>query len=274
MDDTTIQSVAGKALPGPAIADRSHWNAWGCALVCIASFLIFAIAQIVVFLIIFVHQFPDVFRGGMSVEAIGQLKTPAGMAKLLTAPNLFFLSLASYGAFVSATVAAAWLGLGATPHRLGIGIRPHVRQIVNGVLAGIGLLVLSTIVGGIEAKIFGPHPQLIAEVLTQRRGPAPFFLDLASVALLAPIGEELFFRGVLFAGLSQRLPIWVAALVSGLTFGLAHGDLWNLPSLALIGIGLAYVYYRNGTLWSNITSHATVNGITLVLTYVAPQLVK
>jgi len=274
MDDSTIQSVADRALPGPAIADRSHWNAWGCAAVCIVGFLVFAVAQIIVFLVIFVHQFPDVFQGGVPIEAIEQLKTSAGLARLLTAPNLFVMSLVSYGAFVAATAVAAWLGLGAGLKRLGIGIRPHLRQIVNGFLAGVGLLVLSTIVGSVQAKVFGPHPQLIAEVLTRRHGAGAFVLDFASVALLAPVGEELFFRGVLFAGLSQRLPIAVAAILSGVTFGLAHGDLWNLPSLALIGIGLAYVYYRNGTLWSNITSHATVNGITLVLTYVAPQLVK
>jgi membrane protease YdiL (CAAX protease family) len=60
--------------------------------------------------------------------------------------------------------------------------------------------------------------------------------------------------------------------LSGLLFALGHVDKWNILPLWLLGIGLAYVYYRTGNIWANIVTHATINGIDLLLPLLVPQL--
>jgi membrane protease YdiL (CAAX protease family) len=142
------------------------------------------------------------------------------------------------------------------------------------VLGGLACLIIGQIIGIAQAKLLGEHPQMTAIILASHRGATSFALDLLSVSLIAPIAEEVFFRGFLFTAFLQRWPLSVSAILSGLIFGLGHGDLWNAVPLASIGVVLALVYRRTGNLWSNIIAHAVNNGITLALAYTFPEIVK
>lgn len=75
---------------------------------------------------------------------------------------------------------------------------------------------------------------------------------------------------MLFAGLLLRLPFALAGPLSALPFALAHGLGVHAPILVL-GTGLAYVYWRTGTLWTPIVTHMGVNAISLALVFVAPR---
>jgi membrane protease YdiL (CAAX protease family) len=84
------------------------------------------------------------------------------------------------------------------------------------------------------------------------------------VVAIAPLVEELFFRGV---GV-RVLSVWgsvAAVLVSGVAFGLAHGLLIGLAPLALFGIGLAWVRLRSASVWPGVIAHALYNGAVLAL---------
>jgi membrane protease YdiL (CAAX protease family) len=78
---------------------------------------------------------------------------------------------------------------------------------------------------------------------------------------VAPVCEELFFRGVLFRVLRQRTSFWLAAIVDGVLFGLVHGSLVILPVLAVLGIMFCYVYERTGSLFPTIALHALNNTV-------------
>ena len=72
-----------------------------------------------------------------------------------------------------------------------------------------------------------------------------------SIVVLAPIAEELFFRGFFFAGLRSRWSLWPSALLSGAIFGLVHaptGPTAAIP-LAGLGVGLAWLYNKTGSLY-------------------------
>ncbi|HET8593304.1 MAG TPA: CPBP family glutamic-type intramembrane protease [Solirubrobacterales bacterium] len=98
-------------------------------------------------------------------------------------------------------------------------------------------------------------------------------IPLAAIALIviaAPFTEELFFRGFFFGGLRSRWSLWPAAIVSGVLFGLVHaptGPTAAIP-LAGLGIGLAWLYEKTGSIWPSITAHLINNAlaITVVLT--------
>jgi membrane protease YdiL (CAAX protease family) len=84
------------------------------------------------------------------------------------------------------------------------------------------------------------------------------------VAVVAPIVEELMFRGLGFS-LLRRYGEWAAILLVGLAFGLYHGLFEALPILAFFGACLAFVRSRTGSVYPGMLVHATFNSIALVV---------
>jgi membrane protease YdiL (CAAX protease family) len=82
--------------------------------------------------------------------------------------------------------------------------------------------------------------------------------------LVAPLVEELFYRGLGVSALSL-FGSWAAIVVSGLAFGLAHGLVLGLAPLVLFGVGLAWVRLRSGSIWPGFVAHALYNGSVLAL---------
>ena len=87
-----------------------------------------------------------------------------------------------------------------------------------------------------------------------------------SVVVAAPLGEELFFRGLVFRALRPRLPLWLALLSSGVAFACMHFNLSVVVPFTLIGMIFAWAYRASGSLWTTIAAHAILNGVSLVLT--------
>ena len=84
------------------------------------------------------------------------------------------------------------------------------------------------------------------------------------VLVVAPVCEELFFRGFLYRVLRLRTGMWVAGVLDGLVFGVVHGagtSLVALPVLAFLGLVFCYVYERTGTLYATIALHCLNNTI-------------
>lgn len=94
-------------------------------------------------------------------------------------------------------------------------------------------------------------------------------ITLAFVGAIVPFAEELFFRGLVYGWLRARMPVWPAAILSGLGFGALHGIWWLIPALALLGIMLALIYERSGSIWSAVITHGLFNSFTVVLIYLS-----
>jgi membrane protease YdiL (CAAX protease family) len=78
------------------------------------------------------------------------------------------------------------------------------------------------------------------------------------VSLHAGIGEELFFRGFLLAILNWYLPLWAAAVIAVVLFGLAHTyqGIKGIVSTAVVGAVLMVLYLVTGSLWVSMLAHA------------------
>jgi len=88
------------------------------------------------------------------------------------------------------------------------------------------------------------------------------------IVIVAPISEELFFRGFMFAGLRSSMPIWPAAVISAIVWGSLHltgGNVGVAVQIAIFGVVLAWLYERSGTLWAPVVAHAINNTIAFVL---------
>jgi hypothetical protein len=97
-------------------------------------------------------------------------------------------------------------------------------------------------------------------------------LTLLAVAVIAPVSEEIIFRGFVFRWLQGRMPLWGAVLVSAAIFSAAHAG-WAEPSLFLPvflgGVLLAYVYAKSRSVWPGVIIHMAINivGVILILAY-------
>ncbi len=85
-------------------------------------------------------------------------------------------------------------------------------------------------------------------------------ISLLEVVILAPLFEELVFRGLLFAILRRKFRFLPAALMSAAIFGLAHGyGIVGLVSVCYSGVLWAWIYERTGSLAPGILAHAINN---------------
>jgi len=84
---------------------------------------------------------------------------------------------------------------------------------------------------------------------------------VVSTVVLAPLWEELLFRGLLQSMLRRWASPAVTIAISATLFGLAHvGDQpQNMPSLIVLGVALGIAYERSGRLWTSIGIHALFN---------------
>lgn len=86
----------------------------------------------------------------------------------------------------------------------------------------------------------------------------PFALNAVIVVVVAPVVEELTFRGIGFTLLERYGQGWAIALTA-LAFALVHGPLANLPIILLFGAGMAYLRGRTHSVYPGIVVHALFN---------------
>jgi len=122
-------------------------------------------------------------------------------------------------------------------------------------------LVLTLIAGD-------PEQTDIADQLGFDEGLPTAIVAGVLIVVVAPLCEEVFFRGFFFAGLRQRLPFGAAALGSGLLFGLIHlGDANPIAGaqLAILGVILAWLYEETDSIWPPIALHCFNNAVAFTL---------
>ncbi|MBQ9152034.1 MAG: CPBP family intramembrane metalloprotease [Clostridia bacterium] len=93
----------------------------------------------------------------------------------------------------------------------------------------------------------------------------PVWFTFLCTCVCAPLGEELLFRKLLIDR-TRRYGDLTAILLSGLLFGLFHGNLFQFFYAALVGMLMAYVYTRSGSYWWCVAMHAAINFMGSVVT--------
>jgi len=159
---------------------------------------------------------------------------------------------------------AIWTTAGRTPSGLGMTITLHGGFVLAAVLtaAGIALLLrqLNQVVSSgidqlrrLRAQLGNVEVILPASLTELNR--------FTWVALTAGIVEETLWRGYLFWYLQHFMPLWAAALVSTVGFGLAHAyqGFGNVPRIIAVGAAFAVLYMLSGSIWLPILLHAIVD---------------
>ncbi len=94
------------------------------------------------------------------------------------------------------------------------------------------------------------------------------------IVVIAPIVEEIVFRGYIFGSLRPRMPWWLAAIIVSVLFGLIHGQLNVGIDTFLLSMVVCYLREKTGAIWSGIAVHAIKNSIAFYILFVAPEWIK
>jgi membrane protease YdiL (CAAX protease family) len=90
---------------------------------------------------------------------------------------------------------------------------------------------------------------------------------LVGACLLAPVLEEMLFRGIILRSFLKRYPPGIAIVHSAAVFGLAHMNLYQFAIAMTLGLVLGWLYERTRSLWPCIALHASYNiGVTWLST--------
>ena len=146
---------------------------------------------------------------------------------------------------------------------------PWIIMAINGLVAGwlAGLLL-----GGVASLLLFPILEL-GDIDQESQDVRRIFNDatdldlgllILGVLVIAPVGEELLFRGALLRGLLRRVPTWPAIFVSGIVFALIHvvldlGTAFGIPALLLLGLVSGWRAVRTRCLSQSIALHSGFN---------------
>jgi len=109
-----------------------------------------------------------------------------------------------------------------------------------------------------------PDSQAAVREITATDNPWMILLLVLSVVVLAPLWEEIFFRGIVLRHGSQYIGFWPALIFSSALFSMAHFLVVGIPGFIVLGMVFGLAYRATGTLLTPILMHAFFNLNTVV----------
>ncbi len=195
--------------------------------------------------------------GGLAFVVAGD---PENDVALIVAQTFFAAGLVAVPFFLLNAV-------GVRPAGARLGLRRFaIASGIGWMFAAYGIFIAFAVVYSLVVQI--DSQQQVLQDIGSEQETAILVAQGVLVIALAPISEELFFRGFLFGGLRGRMTFWPAALVSGVFFGLIHllGGSWEvIPPLTAFGVLLAWLYERTGSLGPPMLMHALQNALAFTI---------
>ncbi|MCB0193056.1 MAG: CPBP family intramembrane metalloprotease [Anaerolineae bacterium] len=146
-----------------------------------------------------------------------------------------------------------------------LGLRSFRPQAVG---IGCGLMIVSFLFNFIYASFLAVFGLQIQPDITPMFDDTGFpVILLFGGAIVAPIIEEIFFRGFVFAGLRKQWDWKKAALASAALFAMAHVIPTSILPIFILGIIFAFLYHVSGSVWPAILMHMLTNTLALSAAY-------
>jgi uncharacterized protein len=140
-----------------------------------------------------------------------------------------------------------------------------------GLVIGFATTIITYTVNAIVALSIGidePVEQELLDIVLA--GGTVTLLAVLLAVVIAPVGEEIIFRGVLHRAIADKAGFWVGAIISSALFAVVHVEVvlsqpYGLVGLFLVGFLLALAYHRTGSLIVPIIGHAVFNAVSVSL---------
>ena len=118
-----------------------------------------------------------------------------------------------------------------------------------------------------------PPPSFVNEIFNDVLGGRSHpIMSLVLLAVVAPLTEEIFFRGMLLSGLLLRYRPWRAIVITAALFAFMHLNPWQFPTAMMLGVIFGWWLLRTRSLWPSLLGHAINNAIPAALaTFALPN---
>ena len=169
-------------------------------------------------------------------------------------------------------------GRGSLALDFGLTFRPALARGIGELkwlLIGVGVQLVALIPTGLLQSLHGGGGAKQDVVKTAERAHGlEVALMVIGVALLAPLAEELLFRGALLRSIMRRTTPEIAVFVSAVVFGLVHaigdpsiGTLIALPAIIALGVVSGYQAVKTGDLARSVMLHVGFNALSVILLF-------
>ncbi len=150
---------------------------------------------------------------------------------------------------------------------MGLSLRGLPKRLLLGLVYGVLLFAVSSLLELALDQVGVHQTQSAVFQSVTRASLRQFGLVLLAGAVVAPIVEEAYFRGYVFRAYLDQKGRWQAFLFSAGLFALVHLDLAALLPIFVVGLLLALLYYRTGSILPGIVAHAVNNAAAFILLY-------
>ena len=195
--------------------------------------------------------------------------TPGALIALLAAQD--------FGIIAYLAVVARYRGVGSLRADFGFTFRPAVGTWLGGlkwVLAGVALQLAALVPTALLEAAHGTTAKQDVVKTAEKAHSGEVVLMVLAVALLAPITEELLFRGAFLRSFERRMTPDRAVFAAAVLFGVVHllgdpsaGSLVALPAIILLGLVSGYQAVKTGNLSRSMMLHIGFNALSAVLIF-------
>lgn len=245
MDESNHIAVAAPAPPRERRrSPDTDWSPWTAPLALVIGLFLATVGGLIV----------DIPAVALGVKITSE-HTPPGIELADTiVQDVGFVLAAVYCAHIGGRVVRSWqFGL----RKPGAGWKSATGMIVL-------LLVAFLVVSAVWSVLVNPGKEKVLEQLGTNEAASLLVLSAALTCVIAPICEEVLFRGYMFTALRNWHGTWPAAVITGLVFGAVHAasaPALDLVPLATLGFGLCVLYRYSGSLYPGIVTHSLNNSL-------------
>lgn len=176
--------------------------------------------------------------------------------------------LAAQAMLAAALAGAALLAAGGWRETAELAALGLVKARRNPVWAAIGAFIAYAAAAAAVSALLHPQQEDVTRELGAGEGALGDVASFILVVIAAPVSEEIFFRGFMFAGIRSRAPFWPAAVISAMVWGAFHytgaGSGPVVLQLTMFGLVLAWLYERTGSIRPTIAVHLINNALAFI----------
>ena len=132
---------------------------------------------------------------------------------------------------------------------------------------GMGVLAVTLFCSGVAAQLTGQEtPDFIADTFNSARAAGLLPLLVFSFVFLAPLQEEVLFRGFLYRGFAPALGVWPAIILISALWAVTHLQYqwFFIAEIFVLGLVFGWLRAKSGSLMLTFILHATVNGMAIL----------
>jgi membrane protease YdiL (CAAX protease family) len=198
--------------------------------------------------------------------AVADLEPALQLFAALGCVLLVSLGYLVIGLFLLAILAAAWPP--AVPWRPVAALRVLLVYVPFAVLWLAFVALYLQVAHGLGYTV--PVQEKLAEIAAKGTSTPDLPVLCLGIVIVAPLAEEILFRGYLFTALLRVLPSWATQLATAIVFGLVHGLYYALP-IGVLALLFGWLRARHAALLPSVLAHMVHNGLTVVITLSWPQ---